>query len=215
MFQQKPVNKRSAAHRKLIQGVGINDADYIVRPTTNGKQVTCPFYRTWSGIFERCYDSKCQDKQPTYIGCTVTKDWHLFSNFRAWMVEQDWQGNALDKDILFSGNKVYGPKTCVFVSQEINSLLNDSAASRGVHPIGVCYDKQSGKYRSKIRINGRAKHIGLFYSQEAAHSAYLTTKASHVRDSAQDQQQSVKSALMRIAVKIERKEYYDNHGQVR
>ena len=45
----------------------------------------------------------------------------------------DGNGNSfqLDKDSLIKGNKVYSESTCVFIPQEVNSLLVKSTASRG------------------------------------------------------------------------------------
>jgi len=133
---------------KLVCGVGINDADYEVQPIINGKRVMCPFYAKWVGMLERCYSEKFQNKWPTYIGCYVILDWIYFSNFKYWMQTQPWEGKHLDKDILFPGNKVYGPYTCVFVDQKVNMFLTDSGATRGQYPIGVYYHKESRKFSS-------------------------------------------------------------------
>ena len=39
---------------RLIQGVGINDADYHVTQNENGKQVwVCPYYETWKSMLMR------------------------------------------------------------------------------------------------------------------------------------------------------------------
>ena len=70
-------------------------------------------YRTWKSMID-LHSAKYQDKYPTYKGCAVSKEWLTFSVFKAWMVTKDWQDNHLDKDILFEGDKVYSPETCVF-----------------------------------------------------------------------------------------------------
>ena len=96
--------------KKLVCGVGINDAGYVVMEfetiIVDGKRKrkrvwACPYHQTWKGMLERCYSTKFQERNPTYIGCTVSKEWLVFSNFRAWMMTQDWQGKHLDKDIFF------------------------------------------------------------------------------------------------------------------
>lgn len=71
--------------RKLVHGVGINDADYVTQKLetigyVNGKRKQkrvwiCPFYRTWSNMLDRCYSFKYQERNKTYIGCTVTDEW--------------------------------------------------------------------------------------------------------------------------------------------
>lgn len=80
-------------------------------------------YTTWSAMFQRCYDNKYQEKQPTYKGCSVAEEWHNFQNFAKWYEENYVEGFHLDKDILVKGNKIYSPETCCFVPREINVFL--------------------------------------------------------------------------------------------
>ena len=131
---------------RLVHGVGINDADYevtryeyvIVDGRKKQKRIwICPYYQTWKGMLGRCYSTKYQDTRPTYKGCSVSEEWLTFSNFRAWMEKQDWEGMQLDKDLLFEGNKVYSAETCVFITREVNSFTTDCGASRGEWRVGV------------------------------------------------------------------------------
>jgi len=165
---------------KLVCGVGINDADYVTYKIIDGKRWRCPFYRAWMNMLDRCYSPKHHARRPNYIGCSVVHEWHYFMAFRAWMISQDWNGKQLDKDILTPGNKVYGPETCLFVSIQINSLLNDHAASKGDYPQGVHWDNQCKKYRARIRIFGKTKHLGYFATADAASIAYRKTKHAHI-----------------------------------
>jgi hypothetical protein len=50
----------------MLYGIGINDADYRVRPR---KGPACPFYVRWSNMLKRCYTGQ-------YNGVTVCKEWH-------------------------------------------------------------------------------------------------------------------------------------------
>lgn len=89
------------------------------------------------------------------------------------MVTHDWQGKQLDKDL--SGNgKVYGPRTCVFVTHAVNSFTLDHAAARGDCPLGVSFVR--GRYRASISINGKSKHVGYFDTPAEAHQAWVTAK---------------------------------------
>ena len=78
-------------------------------------------YATWVRMFERCYDPKFLARMPTYIGCTVTKEWHNFQVFAKWFEEHYIDGYHLDKDIKVPGNKLYSPDTCMFVTQAQNA----------------------------------------------------------------------------------------------
>jgi hypothetical protein len=162
----------------LVQGVGLNDADYPVKPTINGKAVICPFYRTWQNMLERCYSDKFKERQPTYRGCSVHPDWLVFSAFKKWMLSKDWQGKQLDKDILFVGNKVYSPETCVFVSAAINKFLTDRVNHRGEFPIGVSYDKARGKFQTHCSnpFTKKYEHLGRFTCPDLAHEAWRKRK---------------------------------------
>lgn len=62
---------------KLVYGVGINDADYVVQRKetieVNGVRKrrlvwVCPYYQVWRTMLRRCYSTKYHDRQPTYKG---------------------------------------------------------------------------------------------------------------------------------------------------
>lgn len=173
--------------KKLVCGVGINDADYkVTRGSTievDGKRVykvewRCPFYVTWKSMIVRCYSDKYQSKRPTYEGCTVCGDWLIFSNFRAWMIQQDYKGKELDKDLLFKCNKVYSPTTCVFVSRMVNLFMGDSGATRGKYLIGASWNKAAGKFLAHCRnpFLNKGAHLGCFDTEQEAHQAWLKRK---------------------------------------
>jgi len=164
--------------RKLVCGVGINDADYEVQPLVDGKRVPCKFYLAWKSMLVRCYDPKYQASRPTYTGCSVTSHWHRFMAFREWMICQDWQGKALDKDILHPGNKVYGPDRCVFVAPELNSFAKDYESSRGEWPVGASWRKDLGKFQAQCcnPFTGKRESIGFFICPDAAHEAWRRRK---------------------------------------
>lgn len=173
---------------KLVYGVGINDAGYVVCKSeiigyVNGKQKQknvwrCPFYTKWVGMLERCYSIKSNLKRPTYIGCSVSTEWHLFSTFKAWMETQDWKGKQLDKDILFPNNKVYSSDTCVFVDTKVNVFITDRTKKRGEWPIGTYFNKRAGKWQAMCCsvTTGKQTHLGYFTDPEEAHQAWLAFK---------------------------------------
>jgi hypothetical protein len=200
MFIEMPANKRSIAKRKLVLGVGINDAKYQLKVFVNNKSFSCPYYQRWMDMLKRCYSNKYQEKQPTYKDCSVCDDWLIFSNFKVWMVNQDWRGNQLDKDLKFTGNKIYSPDTCIFVSRGINTLLNNKAASRGDYPQGVTrHNKKLNKFMARCSANGKSKDIGCFDTPDEASKAYKEFKSKLILSMAQEQKEPLKGYLIRIS----------------
>ena len=173
---------------KLVYGVGINDADYVVEKKetigyVNGKQKFrlvwyCPYHRTWRSMLQRCYSHKYQERRPTYKGCSVSEEWLTFSNFKRWMERQDFEGMHLDKDLLFEGNKVYSGETCVFVTKDVNLFTIDSGASRGEYLIGVNWHKVKGKFQSRCcnPMTKKQENLGYFTCELEAHQAWLKRK---------------------------------------
>ena len=174
--------------RKLVYGVGINNADYVVEKReesgyVDGKRKqrivwTCRYYRTWKSMIQRCYSAKFQERSPTYAGCSVSEEWKTFSNFKTWMETQEWQDKQLDKDLLIEGNKVYGPETCVFVSKIVNGFTTNCGAARGEWMIGVYWNKGMNKFISRCSnpFTKKLEHIGLFTCELEAHQAWQVRK---------------------------------------
>lgn len=174
--------------KKLVYGVGNNDADYVTQRFetigyVSGEQKQklvwkCPYYERWGHMLARCYSAKYQENKPTYKGCSVSTEWHTFSSFRMWMEGQDWQGKHLDKDLLFEGNKVYSHETCVFVSPLVNTFTIDSGAARGELMIGVSWHKRDGKFESRCKnpFTKKGEYLGQFTCEVEAHEAWLKRK---------------------------------------
>jgi len=172
---------------RLVYGVGVNDADYVVKKWetvgVNGKQKQrlvwiCPYYRAWSSMLMRCYSPKFQAAHPTYKGCSVSEEWLTFSNFRSWMEKQDFVDKQLDKDLLFEGNKVYSAETCVFVTRVVNNFTIDRGSLRGGWLLGVSWDKKKSKFKSQCRnqFTKKQENLGLFDCEVEAHQEWLKRK---------------------------------------
>lgn len=184
-FIEVPASKTSLSGRKRVLGVAINDADYMVSIKVNGKWVQCPFYLRWSNMLKRCYYERYRKSNSSYKGCTVSKEWLLFSNFKAWMEEQEWEGNHLDKDILVHNNKHYSKETRLFVSPNINSLMLNSLSSRGAYPQGVSLSQ--GKYQSYCNKDGGRVCLGTFNTPEEASATYRKFKYNLIIKTASQQ----------------------------
>ena len=185
--------------KPTVYGVGINDADYVVQKFetvgyVNGKRKQrmvweCTYYRVWCNMLKRCYSAKFQELQPTYKGCRVSEEWKIFSNFKLWMECQDFEGRQLDKDLLFEGNKVYSPETCVFVSRVVNNFTIDRGNDRGEWLIGVSWHKGAGKFLSRCNnpFTKKKEHLGYFTCEQEAHQAWLKRKLELAHELAAEQ----------------------------
>lgn len=163
-------------------------------------------YVVWRNMLMRCYDEKTHIKRPTYIGCTVCNEWHNYSNFKQWFDENYQEGYCLDKDILFKGNKVYSPKTCCFVPNEINSILTKRQNYRGNLPIGVRYSDSRLRYKVQFTKSSDKTYIGYFSAPEEAFEAYKRAKEDYLKELANKYKENISeavyNALMNYKVEI-------------
>jgi len=196
---------------RLIQGFGINDANYNVtlQENINGRWVQtwrCPYYGVWRGVIARCRSSKALAVAPTYNGCTIYEPWSSFMTFRDWMMTQDWQGKQLDKDILFEGNKHYSPETCCFVDARVNTFIIERGVDRGEYPLGVHLYKRTGKFQAICSnpFTNTKEHLGYFITPEDAHLAWLERKYTHACSLAmtQDSLKVAEALVMRYAKRL-------------
>ena len=95
-------------------------------------------YKVWKSMIERCYSTTTQERQPTYIGCTVDDDWHNFQNFALWFhTESNYkEGLHLDKDIKIAGNKIYSEEACMFVTISNNNIKAHAKTYEFINPMG-------------------------------------------------------------------------------
>lgn len=165
-------------NKRLVFGVGVNDSpSESCEKTVDGIKKTS-FYTAWTNMLRRCYSDTFQDIQKSYVGCTVCEEWLTFSNFKAWMEKQDWKGNQLDKDIIFSGNKKYSPDACAFVSKKTNTFANEQCARRGGSMLGVSWNKDRSKFESHCRnpFTNKNEFLGRHESAAQAHEAWRIRK---------------------------------------
>lgn len=168
---------------RLTCGVGY-DSKGFHKATISRKKTKA--YQTWVNMMIRCYSENYHKKKPTYIGCSVAKEWHDFQNFADWFNLQKYKDlpYELDKDLLSPNNKIYSSKTCCLVPRDLNVLLIDSRSVRGDCPQGVDLVRSTGKYRAQLSINGSHVHLGWFNSPSEAHQIYKRAKERYVKNKA-------------------------------
>ncbi len=167
-----------------VHGVGVTGAKYPI--TVNGVQTK--EYTLWHNMLKRCYSDGFKKQRPTYEGCEVSENFKSYEYFYEWCHKQIGFGNdgfELDKDLLIKGNKVYNENVCVFLPQEINSLLVKSTASRGEYLIGVCWHKTRKAFVAQVNKNkGKQEFLGCFKTELEAFNAYKKAKESFVKEQA-------------------------------
>lgn len=158
-------------HREVLLDGAINDC---------GIGESRGAYDCWYAMLSRCYNHQNIYRCPTYKDVSVCPQWHVFSNFKEWFDDpaNGFQENyQLDKDILVKGNRVYGPDTCCFVPNAINSIFTTRPPKNNNLPIGV-FSHNSGRYRAAFK----KKHLGLFDNVEAAKHAYGIARDNYIKE---------------------------------
>lgn len=168
---------------RLIYRVGYNSQRHH-KATSNGRPTEA--YDKWHQMMQRCYSKNNQTKNPSYIGCTVAEEWHDFQAFADWFFAHKHKdsGYQLDKDLLFPENKIYSPETCCLVPRELNSLLISCTPRAGCLPRGVYFNKEHGRHKAQLMIDGKKTHLGYFDCADSAYQAYKETKERYVKNKA-------------------------------
>lgn len=188
----------------MTYGIGCIGIGKFKSRDENGKPTKC--YKTWINMLKRCYDSKFQEKHPTYKGCTVCPEWHNFQVFAEWYYSHVYEvGNermSLDKDILKKGNKVYSPDTCVFVPQFINTLFTKSNKTRGKYPLGVT--KNGNNFQAQLnKGNGKHIYLGTYTTANEAFQAYKMAKEKYIKEVAEEYKLLIPHELYQAMVAYE------------
>lgn len=183
-------------YHKSVCGVGMVGEKYPI--WTNNKKVSKE-YNIWSHMLKRCFDIKTKEKNPSYKDATCCDEWLLYDNFYEWLHSQSnfdkWLNGehwCLDKDILIKGNKIYSPKACCLVPNNVNVLFTKTDKNRGDLPIGV--HKWKNKYRAcvskfnKDKSKKESKHLGYYSTPENAfYFGYKPEKEAIIKQIAQEE----------------------------
>ena len=110
-------------------------------------------YSIWNGIYIRCYKEK-----NVYEGAFMCDLWKNNKDaFAEWWNSEYYECNgesmAVDKDLLFPGNKEYSPEKCCIIPQSLNTMLSNCKKHKLPKwksslnlPLGVRYDSGMGMY---------------------------------------------------------------------
>lgn len=149
-----------------------------------GARANFNMYKRWCDMIYRCYDPNNKNYSSYGTkGVYVCDRWLRFDYYLEDVVKlpgyNDMINNPdidynLDKDILQQGCecKVYGPDTCIWVPDTINSIQkaidNKSNCNRKYYGVQLV----SGNYRVSISDNGKSIYFGTYTNEIAAANAY-------------------------------------------
>jgi len=155
---------------KTVYGVGyIGVGSHMAK--ADGKVVES--YNVWHDMLRRCYSEKSREKFEAYYQvCSVSKLWHDYQNFADWFNKNKYEVEGrlhIDKDILYPGNKMYCPDTCLLVPQRINMLFMNKPNKRGL-PNGIV------KYKNGYLVKYGGIEYGVKNTLEEAFKLYSEKK---------------------------------------
>lgn len=142
-----------------------------------GVDTTEQSYQTWVDMLKRCYKPKSEQVAKTYKDCSVSSDWHNYSNFKKWYDKTYIQDYRLDKDLKILGNRFYSEDTCTWLPNDVNVFFTGGLVN------GVHYSNSKGKWVAqcqdgKLTSTGskRQTYLGSFDNEVDALSAYKEFK---------------------------------------
>lgn len=191
---------------KSIYGIGyLGDGNNQTK--INGKRVRA--YNVWHEMVARCHEESRSFKYGSYYDiCSVCREWLCYNTFADWYEKNKYECEGrlhLDKDILYPGNKVYSPYTCLLVPQRINMLFSNKPNKRGL-PNGI--SKLASGYLAKYR----GEELGIYDTIEEAYRIYANKKEDNIKQVADEYKdvipKIVYDALYRYKVDIRNDKNY-------
>ncbi|NRU52611.1 AP2 domain-containing protein [Clostridium beijerinckii] len=204
-YKEFKLGKIKNPYDKKVFGVGyLGVGDYLPYKDKEKTKAYC----YWVRMLQRCYSEEYQTQKPTYKNKYVCDDWLCFQNFAKWFEKNYYEINELgktelDKDILYKGNTVYSPETCIFVPKRINQLFLKSNASRGNLPIGVSENSDSNSFRSRLHTLKGEVYLGSFSDKFEAHKKYKIAKEKYIKEVANEYKNIIPNALYNSMYKYE------------
>ena len=174
-------------------------------------------YSIWNGIYIRCYIDK--------NGSSMCDLWRYNKDsFAEWWsaeyYECDGESMAVDKDLLFPGNKEYAPDKCCIIPQTLNTMLSNCKKHRIGKwntakmnlPLGVRYDSNMNMYYGEIKPFGHDEVIRLSYwdTPEEAFEEYKRHKQADILIMADKYKNKVPKKVYDALLRVEVRPYVEN-----
>lgn len=173
-------------------------------------------YSIWNGIYIRCYN----DKNGSFMCDLWLKDKDVFAEWwSAEYYECGGESMAVDKDLLFQGNKEYASDKCCIIPQTLNTMLSNCKKHRSIWknartdlPLGVRYDNRMKMYYGVIKPYGHDEAIILSYwdTPEEAFVEYKRHKQADILIMADKYKNKVPKKVYDALLRYEVKPYVEN-----
>ena len=179
-------------------------------------------YSIWNGIYIRCYKN-----DNVYEGSFMCDLWRYDKDsFAEWWSSEYYEcggeSMAVDKDLLFLGNKEYAPDKCCILPQTLNTMLSNCKKHRTGKwrtakmdlPLGVRYDSKMKMYYGEIRPYGHDEVIRLPYweTPEEAFEEYKIHKQADILIMADKYKNKVPKKVYDALLRFEVKPYAEDWG---
>ena len=169
----------------------------------NDKIVKDPAYFAWVAIHRRAGDFA--GERPTYIDVEVDETWWNYQNFAKWyhknIYKIEGEHVCIDKDILYPGNNVYGPDTCIIIPDRFNQIFKKElfeTLKNGLKPRSDT-NKEVYRVQYKEKVDGLyEKFSEKFYNHDEAFEFYKEKKLKLIRDLAEDYRDKVPERIYNI-----------------
>lgn len=175
-------------------------------------------YSIWSGIYMRCYKD-----DRVYEGAYMCDLWKKNRDaFAEWWSAEYYECNgesmAVDKDLLFPGNKEYAPDKCCIIPQTLNTMLSNCKKHRSMWkcartdlPLGVRYDNKMEMYYGEYRPYGHNEVVRLSYwnTPEEAFEEYKRHKQADILIMADKYKSRIPRKVYEALLKVEVMPYFE------
>ena len=168
----KPDDWKPWHYKRTYEGVGYvgGDIDYE----------SYSFIK-WKNMIQRCYSDVVHKLKPYYMDKEVCIEWQNYQNFKIWFDAHYIPGTKvdLDKDLLYKEGNIYSPETCAFMTHFLNTVFEDRGIESNIQ------QNDDGTYSVSMNVLNKKIDIGVFDSEEEAHTGFIDGKIDYICDLAE------------------------------
>ena len=173
--EYKPDDWKPWHNKRTYEGVGYVGADKIDIDYESYSFVK------WKNMIQRCYSDVVHKLKPYYMDKEVCIEWQNYQNFKLWFDAHYIPGTKvdLDKDLLYKEGNIYSPETCAFMTHFLNTVFEDRGIESNIK------QNDNGTYSVSMIVLNKKMDIGVFDSEEEAHTGFIDGKIDYICDLAE------------------------------